>query len=256
MATLDGKTIGKNLALARRSVGLTQTALATAAHIHRIQIVRMEAGLVIPRLDEAIRLAEVLQVPLEKLVTGRWFARTDLKGIAIELYYLGIRDLEVADPQVPGSFRYAEEVLVLAVSGDRPEPRVVEAIPFVLARQRLRASLVAAFSIAHEKRALIRLAWLSDITLALSQLSTMPVPLESWAVAQLRTLIKMGNEENTKEHPESQTDSLGHPATSRVSPIWRRWNIAYAGTLQDFLRRTIEVDVAFQSSRTTSGGEW
>jgi transcriptional regulator with XRE-family HTH domain len=245
---LDPQLFGRRLAEVRHLAGLTQTALAQRAGIHRIQIVRMEAGQTVPRLDESLRLAEVLKVPLERLIERRWSPPTDLRGIAIELYHLGIRDLEVTNPQVPGSFRHVEEVLVLALEGNHPPSRVVEAIPYVLAQRTFHAWLVDSFATLHDSRVRTRLAWLSEITLALSRLSTMPVFVGGRSQAQLDAFVKFGSR-------SSEPDSLGHPSRGNLPPIWRRWNITYAGTLQDFLQRTIEVDAAFQSSRTT-GGAW
>ncbi len=241
MGTADCKLLGQHLAQARRAAGLTQTALAAEARINRVQIVRMEAGETIPRLDEALCLAGALKVPLEWLTAGRKFPRPDLKGIAVELHHLGIRDLEVSDAHVPGSFRHGEEVLVIALSGDRPEPRIVEAIPFLLARLRFRASLATAFAEYYDRRVRTRLAWLCDITLALSRLSTMPVSVES--EANLKSLIKKGVK-------AAEPDSLGYPSSGKLPPIWRRWNITYAGTMDDFLRRTIEVHTAFRAIQT------
>src|ERR1700738_680936 len=118
MSDLNPKFLAANIKHARTFAGLTQAQLALAAKLHRIQIVRMEAGAAMPHLDEAVRIAAALKVPLEWLVARRWLLRTDLQGIAIELYRLGIRDLEVATPHVPAALRLAEEVLVLALSGD------------------------------------------------------------------------------------------------------------------------------------------
>jgi transcriptional regulator with XRE-family HTH domain len=246
MATITSQSIGVNIKTRRKAMGLTQLALASAARIPRLQIVRMEAGLVVPRLDEAVRIAEVLKACLEWLIAGDYSSRTGLRGIALELYQLGIRDLQVADPRVPGTFRHAEEVLVLAVSWDQPEPRVVEAIPYILARWKLRPSLIAGFANLHDPRARTRLAWLSDVTFALGRLSSAPLAIQT--EGSLRALIRLGQK-------ATEPDGLGHPSRGNVSPIWRRWNVTYAGTLQDFLRRTIEVDVAFQSSQTITGGE-
>jgi hypothetical protein len=157
------------------------------------------------------------------------------------LYRLGIRDLVVSDSQVPGSFRHDEEVVVLAVSGDRPEPRVVEAIPFVLARRDFNGSLVAAFANLHDKRARGRLAWLSELTLLFSRSRPTPLTIES-TPASIQSLIDQG-----VKAPEP--DSLGHPRTGRAPPVWLRWNITYAGTVDDFVRRTNEVAAAYRSSR-------
>ena len=50
-------------------------------------------------------------------------------------------------------------------------------------------------------------------------------------------------------------DSLGHASDGKLPPIWRRWNITYAGTMQDFLRRSIEVHEAFEATRSMLGDE-
>jgi transcriptional regulator with XRE-family HTH domain len=226
---------GVSLRWARTLAGLTQKELARRAGLHRIRLVRAEAGLYAPQIDEVVRLAAVLKVPLSLLATGRWLPANDLRGIAVELYRLGFHDLEVSEPQVPGAFRHPEEVLVLAVRGDRPEPRVIEAVPAVLARRRLRVPLLAGFANVHDPRALTRLAWLSDVTLALSRLATAPFHLET--EVPLSAVIRAGR-------PAAEPDSLGHPGTSPRSPVWRRWNITYGGTLPDFLRRTTEVMAA------------
>ena len=250
MVTLDAKLFGQRLEAARKSAGLTQAALARAAGVHRLQIVRMEAGATAPRLDETLRLAESLRVPLEYLTDGRFTPTHDLRGIALELYRLGIRDLVVANPRVPGTFRDKEELLALAVSGDRPEPRVIEAIPYLLLRRHFLTGLVTAFADVFDKRARARLAWLSEITLGLNQLSTMPLlPFGSSPTGGRSTpvtLIELIDAGKKATEP----DSLGHPGTGNLSPIWRRWNITYAGRLDDFLRRTLEVHAAFEATRS------
>ena len=85
-------------------------------------------------------------MPMERVTTGRWRPKSDLRGIAFELYQLGIRDLEVAGAFVPGAFRLPEQILVIALQGDQPEPRVVEAVPSILARRRLKVPLTEAFA--------------------------------------------------------------------------------------------------------------
>jgi DNA-binding XRE family transcriptional regulator len=245
MANPSPEVIGQCIASARRWAGLTQAALAKSVKINRVQIVRMEAGLTVPRLDEAVRLAEVLKVPLGWFASTGMYPRQDLRGIAIELHHLGIRDLEVFSPEVPGSFRHKEEILAIAVSGDRPEPRVIEAIPFLLARYHFDAWLVAAISKSyHDRRARGRIAWLSEITLALSRLGRSPLAIQT--EASLSALIKRG-----VKAPEP--DSLGHPATERLPPIWGRWNITYSGTMDDFLRRSLECQAAFAATPLVGG---
>ena len=245
VVAFNAKEFGNRLESARKSAGLTQAALAQRSSLHRLQIVRMEAGVAVPRLDETLRLAESLKVPLEYLTDGRFTPTHDLRGIAVELYRLGIRDLVVANPRVPGVLRHPEETLVLVVSGDRPKPRLLEAIPFVLARRKFRASLVSTFAKIHDKRAITRLGWLSEITLALSNLATMPIAM--YSEPSLNRIIHVGR--TAKKAGMTAPDSLGHPGVGNLGPIWKRWNITYGGTIQDFLHRTIEVDDAFRRSQ-------
>jgi transcriptional regulator with XRE-family HTH domain len=273
MTTSEPKAIGRNLDVARKAAGLTQAALAKATQIQRVQIVRIEAGKTIPRLSEAVRLAKALKAPLEYFVSGRFSPGVELRDIAIELYRLGIRDLEVSDPRVPGTFRHKEEILVLAVAGDRPEPRVIESIPYLLLRRHFLPAFTAAFADLYDERTRTRLAWLSEIALALNELSSMPLlPFGSTPdgrrsrPASLGWLIKEGKKpyESPKEirydgmrtgRRAPEPDSLGHPGDGKFPPIWRRWNITYAGTMDDFLRRSVECHSAFEATRTIMGDE-
>jgi transcriptional regulator with XRE-family HTH domain len=232
-ATLT-RAIGKNLQEARLQAGLSQAQLARAARIARLRLVRLEIGKRQPTLDESLGLARALKVPLQRLISGRWQPATNLRGIAFELYHLGVRDLEVVEPSIPGAFRPLEQVLVLAVQGDRPDPRIIEAIPFVLARRRFNVPLIHAFAAIHDPRASHRLAWLSDITLAISRLATFPIELRT--ERQLEALIRSAT-------PPNESDSLGHPQTARLPAVSKRWNVTYACDVQGFLQRTIDLNV-------------
>jgi hypothetical protein len=197
-------------------------------------------------LDEAVRIAGVLRVPLESLATGRWKPGTDLRGIAFELFHLGIQDLEVSAPRVPGAFRPGEQIVAAAVKGDRPEPRLVEALPLVLARRKLNVPLTLAFGDAYDTRVRTRLAWLSDITLTLGQLSTFPAEIKH--ESQLREFVQAGVR-------PSAPDSLGHPGGKNPSPVWKRWNVTYAGDLSTFLRRVSDAQSASHDSPGTTEPE-
>lgn len=230
------ESFGKNLKDARLQMGLTQARLARSARVHRLRLLRIERGALDPSLSEVLQICQVLKIPVERLISGRWRPSGDLRGIALELFHLGIQDLQVASPHVPGAFRRPEQVLVLAIQGDRPEPRIVEAIPFVLARRRISVPLALAFAKVYEPRARHRLAWLSDITLALSRLGTFPVELR-WE-RQLSAFIRAA------EKPD-EPDSLGHPGERKLPAVSRRWNVTYAGGLHDFLERVREVHAAY-----------
>jgi transcriptional regulator with XRE-family HTH domain len=237
----DGR-FGAHLRKARLAARLTQTALARAAKIPRLRVVRAETGRYTLDLDEATRVARVLRVPLLRLTSGRLRPGTDLRWLAFELYQLGIRDLEVADAHVPGAFRSREQVVAAALKGDQPEPRVVEALPSILARRKLNVPLTLACADMFDPRVRTRLAWLSDVTLSLSRLSTFPVEVKS------ETQLLEFTEAAAKP---TMADSLGHPQQGRRPRLWEKWKITYAGTLDNFLRRSLEVEEAFQRSETS-----
>jgi len=244
----DSKTrlLGVYLRRARLAVGITQAALARAAQVARLRVVRAERGLYTLTLDEALRLAGVLKVPLQRLTTGTWRPGLDLRGIAFELNHLGIGDLEIAGAQVPGAFRPAEQVVAAALRDDQPEPRVVEAIPSILARHQLNVPLTVAFADIYDPRIRTRLAWLSDVTLTLSRLSKFPIEVVS--EAHLVELIRAGRR-------SGEPDSLGHPGAGKRPRLWERWHITYAGDLADFIRRTCEVAAAYAGSELFSESE-
>jgi transcriptional regulator with XRE-family HTH domain len=237
MPHLDAQRLGLNLLFARTALGLSQTKVARDAAMERLNLVRAEAGRYRLRLDESVRLAAVLKISLSELVYGRARPGKNLSGIAVELFHLGLGDLFVSNAEAPGAFRRPEEIVVLAVAGDRPEPRVVEAMPMVLATQSLRLSLVNGFVRLHDQRCGPRLSWLAEVTTALSRRPTFPMEIRN-AGSLERLAAAWGR--------AAQPDSLGHPATRVASPIWRRRNITYAATLDNFLARTIEAaGVAF-----------
>src|SRR5258708_6619550 len=87
--TMDSKNdgrLGTHLRKARLAARLTQAALARAAKLPRLRVVRAEIGRYTLDLAEAMRVANVLRVPLLRLTSGRWRPGTDLRWLAFELY--------------------------------------------------------------------------------------------------------------------------------------------------------------------------
>src|SRR5262249_5959764 len=125
--------LGSHLTAARLQRGLSQAELAARCGLSQAQISYFELGRRRPTLDQLVRIARSLDVSLERLVTGADRPGEGLRDIAIELRHLGLVDLWVADPIVPGAFRRAEEVIARAASGPEPDPRILEAIPAILA---------------------------------------------------------------------------------------------------------------------------
>jgi hypothetical protein len=151
-------------------------------------------------------------------------------------------DLWVGDSAVPGSFRRPEEVINLAIAGEAPDPRIVEAIPATLGWADLDPDLLIGYTKAAGTTR--RLAWLADIALAIDRQSGFPGgcrkrPLERF----LRQADLPGESE--------PWDDLGKPTSEpSTSPLWRRWRIAYDADLSQFRQRAEHLQSLRRGSAT------
>ena len=68
---MDARKFGIRLTMFREELELSITQLANRTGIDYMQVSRYEKGLTLPSLETALRLARVLQVPVEELVTGK-----------------------------------------------------------------------------------------------------------------------------------------------------------------------------------------
>ncbi len=219
----------EHLLRARQWRGLTQKQLAERCGLHPSILSRIESGKREASLRETVQLAEALHVPLEWFVTGKDRPGSTLPNIAAELWHLGIVDLIVPHARVPGTYRPQEEVLALAVGTERPEPRVIEALPAVLAWNRWRPGILEAFARVTHPKALTRLAWLTDITFFLERTGGFPGALRSGD--ELTAFL------TTVDRPHDP-DDLGQPGGPVPDQrIWKYWRITYAVELSAFRER-------------------
>jgi transcriptional regulator with XRE-family HTH domain len=231
------RDLGSFLAAARRERGLSQAELAARCNLSQAQVSYFEVGQRRPTLDQLIRLARALDVSIQRLIAGTDRPGTDVRDIAIELQHLGLVDLWVADPTVPGAFRRAEEVIALAVSGHEPDPRIVEAIPAILAWNEINPKLLRAYSLTTRPRTARRLAWLADIALAIDRRGGFPGGCRREPLERFTRMIP-----TAASRPDAW-DSLGRPmAKGPTSPLWKRWRISYDADLAGFERRARHLD--------------
>lgn len=229
--TWSGRT-GPHLAAARLERSLSQSELAARCGLSQAQISYIELDRRRPTLDQLVRLAGALDVPLHRLIAGADRPGDDLRDMAVELRALGLVDLWVEAPVVPGAFRRAEEVVARAVSGRDPDPRVVEAIPAILAWNRLDPMLLRAHGRAAGSRTTRRLAWLADVALAVDRRGGFPSGCRG---KQLARFV-----EKAPPPPPGAVDwdDLGRPTIGvPKSPVWKRWRISYDADLDRFERR-------------------
>jgi transcriptional regulator with XRE-family HTH domain len=223
--------LGRWLLAARRLQGFTQKELASKSGVAQARISRIEQGVMLPTLPQLLRLARALAVPLQWFLNGAPAPGAEIPEIALELQRLGVVDLLVPNAVVPGAFRPTEQVIALAVSGNQPEPRIIEAIPAVLAWNRWSPSLLRAYSRRGDRRTGIRLAWLADVALTIHrvhgfrggcpQRQELELFVEWWSAMV-----------------PSREDDLGRPAAGDdLPPVWKRWKIKYDAPLSAFVER-------------------
>jgi transcriptional regulator with XRE-family HTH domain len=223
--------IPRHLVEVRTARGLSQAELAQRAGLQRQQITYYETGSRTPSLANLLQIARALDISLQRLVFGRDRPGDGVRDLAIELRSLGLIDLWVEAPVVPGAFRRPEEVVALVLAGNSPEARIVEGLPAVLAWNRWNSLFLWAHARASGKRSVYRLAWLADVALALDRLAGFPggCPGKEDLAAFLKRVKKL---------PSSPWDDLGRPAQEPpTSPVWKRWRINYAADLATFRQR-------------------
>ena len=232
--------------------GLTQQQLAALSGIDQASINRIERSQRWPTLAQLSRLAKNLQVSFQWLMSGTHWPGSELRDLAIELQHWGIVDLWVPDARVPGAFRPREEVVALALSGNEPDPRIVEALPAVLAWNQWNVRLLRAYSETYEKRTLYRLAWLADVALTIDKHFGFPrgCPAGIQLARFINGIKPFKDRERSKARP--QLDALGRPAgDGRLHPVWKRWRINYAADLDTFRNRAAHLTTLSDGNPTS-----
>jgi transcriptional regulator with XRE-family HTH domain len=217
----------------REGCGLSQKQLAALTGLHQSVISRIEQGSRPLALDEAVRIASVLSIPLQWFLTGTTRPGRQLSALAMEVSWLGASDLRVTGAAVPGAFLPAEEVIAAVLSPARVDPRALEALPAVLAWNHWRVGLLEAFARETDRWVINRLGWLAEIVLVIERTEGFPGGLVSAnELAELRLRI---------DQPRDP-DDLGHPGNPPPSHrVWRWWKIGYAADLTTFRDRAQEL---------------
>jgi transcriptional regulator with XRE-family HTH domain len=228
--------LGLYLLTARMERGLSQSELAERCALAQTQISYFEGGQRRPTLDQFLRLARALDVSVQRLLSGSERPGNELGDIAVELRRLGVADLWVKGSTVPGSFRRPEEVIALTVSGRAPDPRIIEAIPAVLAWNVINPVLLKAYGRAAGLGTARRLAWLADVALAIERQGGFPGGCRKDPLERFIRIVSPPPE-------QSGWDSLGKPLAGKpTSPLWKRWKICYDARLSEFEDRARLLD--------------
>ncbi len=227
------QNFGDNLLRARLDRGFSQGRLARECKLGQAQISLFEGGRRLPSLDQFLRLAHALDIPLQRLTGGSDQPGVELKDLAVELRLLGAVDIWVLDAAVPGAARRSEEVIALAVSGRSPDPRVVETIPSLLSWNVINSTILRAYG--SVTKTTHRLAWLADIALTIDRQKGFPGGCRRGPLERFLKAVKLPTE-------NAGWDDLGRPSGDQsTSPVWKRWKVSYGATIDDFKRRATEL---------------
>jgi transcriptional regulator with XRE-family HTH domain len=221
--------ITRNLASARTQLGLSQAELGARSGLQRQQINYFETGARLPSLAQLLRIARALDLPLQWFLSGSARPGLGTCEIAIELRSLGLIDLWVKAPLVPGAFRRPEEIVTAAVAGKEPQARIVEGVPALLAWNRWHGNLLWGF--ARSTGTGYRVAWLADVALTIERMGGFPggCPGKDDLAAFVKRVPKP---------PLHRWDDLGRAAHEPpASPVWKRWRIRYPADLATFRAR-------------------
>lgn len=223
--------VGQYLLSLRRERGLTQTEFAKRCGLSRQEVAYFETNTRKPSLARLIQIAKAFDLPFQRFLSGGNRPGRELKDLAIELRSLGLIDLWIEAPAIPGALRRCEEVIALAAAGREPHSRIIEGLPAVLAWNHWSALLLRAFAREIRGTVAFRLAWLADVALALERQGGFPGGCPG--KESLAKFVKL-----IKKPPFDRWDSLGHSSPEPpASPVWKRWRINYAADLETFRRR-------------------
>jgi len=227
------QNFGSNLLRARLDRGYSQGRLARKCGLGQAQISLFEVGRRLPSLDQFVRLARALDVPLQRLTGGSDRPGVELKDLAVELRLHGAVDIWVSDGPVPGAARRPEEVIALAVSGTNPDPRVVETLPALLSWNEINPAVLRAYGRA--TKTTHRLAWLADIALTIDRQKGFPGGCHRGPLERFLKAVKLPTQ-------GARWDDLGRPSNDQpASPVWKRWKVNYGAKIDDFKRRATEL---------------
>jgi transcriptional regulator with XRE-family HTH domain len=238
------RDLGGNIATARRARRMSQAELAARCSLTQGTISSIETGNGRPSLDHFFRIARALEVPLQRLISGSDRPGADPAEIAVQLRDMGVADLWVREAPIPGAFRRPEEVIASAVRGAAPDPRILSALPAVLAWNEWDRVLLKAFArrAGARRRAVYRLAWLADIALAIDRRRGFPGGCRR---DQLEEFLR-----SVPRPRGPDWDGLGRPmAEEPKSPLWRRWRNNFDATLDEFEQRAVHLAEIKEASR-------
>ncbi len=252
---------GAHLRSARVRAGITLSTLAARSGVSVSSLSRFEAGASQPGFADACSIARALGTPLLFLADGRDRTGSDPRDLIAHLAYWGLNDTVPGEVALIGEARPIEGLIALSLT-EAGTPRILESIPALLLKNDFSVQELEAQ--ATGTRVLHRLGWLAETAEWIA--GQIPVsrirPSATSKLGQVRLAAWNRRQEEVQKlsrgarWPEGW-DLFGRTAASaendvsrrlaNVSPIARKWKIAYPTPQEDFLARARDILAAPES---------
>ena len=245
---------GVHLRSARLRAKITLSVLSARSGVSLASLSRYESGISHPGLADACGIAKALGAPLLLLADGRDRTGSDPRDLMGHLAYWGLNDVAPGESTLIGEAR-PFEVLIAASLGDAGTPRILEGIPALLLKNDFSAPELEAQ--ATGASVLHRLGWLAEVAEWIAgQISVSRVHPSAFAnVRRVRQAAWRRRQQDfdklskVARWPEgwdlvgSTTNSpeRGSKQPTDISPIARKWKIAYATPQEGFLARARDI---------------
>jgi transcriptional regulator with XRE-family HTH domain len=246
---------GVHLRSARVRAGITLSTLAARSGVSLSSLSRFEAGGSHPGFADVCAIAKALGTPLLFLANGRDRTSNDPRDLIAQLAYWGLNDLAPGEVILIGEARPFESLIGVSLT-DASAPRIVESIPALLLKNDFSASELEAQ--ATGARVLHRLGWLAEIAEWIAgQISVSRVHPSAFSkVRQVRQAAWNRRQQDfaklsrVARWPEGW-DVVGNATAvpdinssrrpTSISPIAKKWKIAYSTPQEDFLARARDI---------------
>jgi transcriptional regulator with XRE-family HTH domain len=245
---------GRRLRTARLRAGVTLSTLAARSGVSLSSLSRFEAGGSHPGFADGCAIAKALGTPLLFLADGRDRTGSDPRDLIGHLAFWGLNDVPPGEATLIGESRPLEDLIVVVLLIG--PPRVLESIPALLLKNDFSAPELEGQ--ATGAGVLHRLGWLAEIAewiasqLPVSRIhpstfsKVRAVRRAAWNRRQLdfAKLSKAARWPEGWDLAESTTgppDSDGSRRLATISPIAKKWRIAYPTPQEAFLERARDI---------------
>jgi len=238
--------VGKWLRTARKRAGLSLQLLAKRTGVSLSALARFESDRAVPSFGDVCAIAQELGWPLLYFATGLERTGDDVRAVAAQLRYWGLRDVRLAEPVLFGELRPFEELLPEVGAAGAVNLRLLDALPALLLCNRFDSGEL--ISHAESRGSLRRVGWIADVASRISELLPRSYSLPETR-RRLRDVITAADRQLETNAEIDYLGSVRRASSPKdrerlwktTPPLTRRWRIACDISLEQFVERAKSV---------------